>query len=138
MRYVAYTERKRVAGDLKPIYRAVNVEAAEAALQAFDEKWGEKYPMIAESWRARWENITPFLAFPADLRKAVYTTNSDREPQPANQKGDQDPRTLPRRASRHKAHLPRDQRAEGKWQQAFNWTAALRGLKIHFGDRLPN
>jgi putative transposase len=138
MRYVAYTERKRVAGDLKPIYRAVNVEAAEAALQDFDEKWGEKYPMIAESWRARWENITPFLAFPADLRKAVYTTNSI-----------ENLNRQIRKAIKTRGHFPDEQaatkliylaiqRAEGKWQQAFNWTAALRGLKIHFGDRLPN
>jgi len=138
MRYVAYTERKRVAGDLKPIYRAVNVEAAEAALQDFDEKWGEKYPMIAESWRARWENITPFLAFPADLRKAVYTTNSI-----------ENLNRQIRKAIKTRGHFPDEQaatkliylaiqQAEGKWQQAFNWTAALRGLKIHFGDRLPN
>jgi putative transposase len=134
MRYVTYTERKRVAGDLKPIYRAVNVEAAEAALQDFDEKWGEKYPMIAESWRARWENITPFLAFPADLRKAVYTTNSI-----------ENLNRQIRKAIKTRGHFPDEQaatkliylaiqRAEGKWQQAFNWTAALRGLKIHFGD----
>jgi putative transposase len=58
MRYVAYTERKRVAGDLKPIYRAVNVEAAEAALQAFDEKWGEK-------WSApRWVVDSLLVRFP--------------------------------------------------------------------------
>ena len=138
MRYVAYTERKRVASDLKPIYRAVNVEAAEAALQNFDEKWGQKYPMIAESWRARWENIIPFLVFPADLRKAVYTTNSI-----------ENLNRQIRKAIKTRGHFPDEQaatkliylaiqRAEGKWQQAFNWTAALRGLKIHFGDRLPN
>ena len=138
MRFVAYTERKRVAADLKPIYRAVNVEAAEEALQDFDEKWGEKYPMIAQSWRARWENITPFLAFPADLRKAVYTTNSI-----------ENLNRQIRKAIKTRGHFPDEQaatkliylaikRAEGKWQQAFNWTAALRGLKIHFGDRLPD
>jgi len=138
MRYVTYNERKRVAGDLKPIYRAVNTEAAEQALQEFDEKWGAKYPMIADSWRARWENITPFLAFPAELRKAVYTTNSI-----------ENLNRQIRKAIKTRGHFPDEQaatkliylaiqRAEGKWQKAFNWTAALRGLKIHFGDRLPN
>jgi putative transposase len=138
MRYVTYTERKRVAQDLKPIYRAVNAEAAEEALAAFDEKWGAKYPMIAESWRARWENITPFLAFPAELRKAVYTTNSI-----------ENLNRQIRKAIKTRGHFPDEQaatkliyltiqRAEGKWQKAFNWTAALRGLKIHFEDRLPN
>jgi putative transposase len=138
MRYVTYTERKRVAQDLKPIYRAVNAEAAEEALAAFDEKWGAKYPMIAESWRARWENITPFLAFPTELRKAVYTTNSI-----------ENLNRQIRKAIKTRGHFPDEQaatkliylaiqRAEGKWQKAFNWTAALRGLKIHFEDRLPN
>jgi putative transposase len=138
MRYVTYTERKRVAQDLKPIYRAVNAEAAETALEAFDEKWGAKYPMIADSWRARWENITPFLAFPAELRKAVYTTNSI-----------ENLNRQIRKAIKTRGHFPDEQaatkliylaiqRAEGKWQKAFNWTAALRGLKIHFADRLPD
>jgi putative transposase len=138
MRYVTYNERKRVAADLKPIYRAVNAEAAELALQEFDEKWGTKYPMIADSWRARWENIIPFLAFPAELRKAVYTTNSI-----------ENLNRQIRKAIKTRGHFPDEQaatkliylaiqRAEGKWQKAFNWTAALRGLKIHFADRLPN
>src|SRR3954463_1876224 len=66
MRYVADKDRKAVARDLKPIYRAINVEAAAAALTAFDERWGVRYPMIADAWRTRWAQITPFLAFPED------------------------------------------------------------------------
>src|SRR5215208_2322767 len=76
MRYVTWRDRKRVIADLKPVYRAVNADAAEQALAAFDETWGARYPMIAESWRQRWPYITPFLALPADLRRIVYTTNS--------------------------------------------------------------
>jgi putative transposase len=76
MRYVAYQDRKKVAAALKPVYGAVSAEAAEHALEAFDDLWGAKYPMIAASWRERWAYITPFLSLPADLRRAVYTTNS--------------------------------------------------------------
>jgi putative transposase len=76
MRYVAYKDRKRVAAELRPVYAAANIDAAQDALAAFDQAWGERYRMIAESWRSRWEYITPFLALPADLRRAVYTTNS--------------------------------------------------------------
>ncbi len=64
--------------------------------------------MIADSWRARWEHITPFLALPADLRRAVYTTNSIENLNRQIRKSDQDPRPLPRRAGRHQAHLPRE------------------------------
>jgi putative transposase len=76
MRYDAYQDRKKVAAALKPVYGAVNAEDAEDALAAFDEAWGAKYPMIAASWREHWAYITPFLSLPADLRRAVYTTNS--------------------------------------------------------------
>ncbi|MDQ5831451.1 MAG: IS256 family transposase, partial [Actinomycetota bacterium] len=75
MRYVTYKDRRRVAADLKPVYRAPNEDAAAEALEAFDRSWGERYPMIADSWRTRWEHITPFMALPADLRRAVYTTD---------------------------------------------------------------
>jgi putative transposase len=64
MRYVAYKDRKAVAPDLKPVYRAINADAAQAALEAFDQAWGERYPMIADSWRTRWAYLTPFLALP--------------------------------------------------------------------------
>jgi putative transposase len=57
MRYVAYKDRKAIARDLKPVYRAVNPDAAREAIEAFDEQWDERYPMIAESWRARWQHI---------------------------------------------------------------------------------
>ena len=138
MRYVAYTDRKKVARDLKPIYRAVNAEAAEHALQAFNDQWGERYPMIAASWRERWDYITPFLALPADLRRAVYTTNSI-----------ENLNRQIRKTIKTRGHFPDEQaatkliylailRAEGAWKKPYNWTGALRGLKIHFGDRLPD
>jgi putative transposase len=138
MRYVAYKDRKAVARDLKPIYRAVNAEAADQALQAFDEAWGERYPMIGASWRERWGYITPFLALPADLRRAVYTTNSI-----------ENLNRQIRKTIKTRGHFPDEQaatkliylailRAEGAWKKPYNWTGALRGLKIHFGDRLPD
>lgn len=138
MRYVAYQDRKRVAADLKPVYRAVNADAAWQALTEFDEKWGQKYPMIAGSWRERWENITPFLAFPPDLRKAVYTTNSIENLNRQIRKSIKTRGHFPDEQAATKLIYLAIQRAEGKWQKAFNWTTALRGLKIHFGDRLPN
>ena len=75
MRWVSYSDRKKVAAELRPIYAAVNAEAAEHAARAFDEKWGARYPVIAEAWRDAWEYITPFLALPAELRRIVYTTD---------------------------------------------------------------
>jgi putative transposase len=75
LRFVSFKDRKAVAKDLKPIYTAANRESAEAALTAFESKWGRRYEMISSSWRANWERVVPFLDFPPDVRKVIYTTN---------------------------------------------------------------
>ena len=59
------------------IYRAETAEAAAKRLSEFDAgPWGKKYPMIAESWRRNWEQITPFYSYPPEVRKIIYTTNA--------------------------------------------------------------
>jgi putative transposase len=138
MRSVAYKDRKRVAADLKPVYGAPNIEAAEHELAAFDERWGERYPMIAQSWRDRWEHITPFLALPADLRRAVYTTNSIENLNRQISKTIKTRGHFPDEQAATKLIYLAIQRAETKWRTAYHWTNALRGLKIHFRDRLPD
>lgn len=138
MKYVSYKQRREVAGDLKPVYTAANIDQADLALAAFEEKWGEKYPMIGDSWRARWELITPFLALPADLRKIVYTTNSI---EALNRQI--------RKAIKTRGHFPSEDAAtkliylaitsaENGWRSVHAWPTARRALKIHFGDRMPD
>jgi transposase-like protein len=62
--------------DLKAIYTAPTDAAALAHLDVFDEKWGDKFPSIAQSWRRNWEQVIPFFAYPPDVRKIIYTTNA--------------------------------------------------------------
>lgn len=138
MRYVNYKDRKAVARDLKPVYRAVNEDDAARALALFDETWGEQYPMIAESWKARWEHIVPFLALPADLRRAVYTTNSIENLNRQIRKTIKTRGHFPDEQAATKLIYLAIQRAQGAWKKPYGWTGALRGLKIHFGDRLPD
>ncbi len=77
MRFVGYGDRKKVAAALRPIYTAANAEAARRELDAFaDSVWGKKYPHAVATWEAAWERFIPFLAFPPDLRRVIYTTNS--------------------------------------------------------------
>ena len=107
MRFVAYQDRKRVAADLKPVYRAVNADAAAHALQAFDDKWGEKYPMIAAVLaRALGAHHPVPLAARRPAPRRLHH-QQHREPQPPDPQEHQDPRALPRRTGRHQAHLPR-------------------------------
>lgn len=77
MRFVSSDDRKKVAAALKPIYTAPTVEAAETELLAFAESdLGRKYPAAVATWENAWERFIPFLAFPPELRKIIYTTNA--------------------------------------------------------------
>jgi putative transposase len=137
LKYVPRREREQVARDLKPIYTAVDADAAQAALEAFDEKWGTRFPVITQAWLNAWEYVTPFLAFPPEVRRVVYTTNAI---EALN-------RQL-RKAIKTKGHFPNEEAARKliylaitnavpAWTRTRNWTTALLAFKIHFGDRLP-
>jgi hypothetical protein len=75
MRFVSYQDRKPLAAELRKIYTAVDADHAADELQAFAEKWDHRYPMISASWLEHWEQITPFLAYPAEVRRVIYTTD---------------------------------------------------------------
>lgn len=75
MRFISYGDRKKVATAMRVIYTAPSIEAAELALKSFDDMFGEQYPGAVEVWRNAWNEFTPFLEYPPELRKIVYTTN---------------------------------------------------------------
>jgi putative transposase len=75
--YAAWKDRAELAAALKPIYTAVSAEVAEEELEAFAQGiWGKKFPTIAPSWRRAWDKVIPFLAFPPEVRRVLYTTNA--------------------------------------------------------------
>lgn len=77
LRFVSYSDRKAVATALKPIYTAPNADAARAELDAFTaSELGAKNPTVAKAFDRAWEQFIPFLAFPPELRRVIYTTNS--------------------------------------------------------------
>jgi putative transposase len=137
LRYVNYRDRKKVASALRPIYTAPNADAALSELERFDAEWGARYPPTVNAWRASWEHVTPFLALPDELRRAVYTTNTI-----------EGLHRQIRKAIKTRGHFPDEQaatkliylaivRADAKWQKNRTWTAPRAALKIHFGDRFP-
>lgn len=75
LKKVPYKDRKEVAKDLKIIYDAPNEDAAAQAFFGFEVKWGKTYPYICTSWKNNWDNLTPFLQYPMEIRKLIYTTN---------------------------------------------------------------
>ena len=71
---VSHKDRKAVAAALKDVYRALDAAAGEAALAAFEEgPWGRKYPAIGQGWRRAWGEVVPFYAFPAEVRRLLYS-----------------------------------------------------------------
>jgi putative transposase len=138
LRYVPRRQYDQVVKDLKPIYRATDADAALAALEAFEEKWGQQLSPIVKAWRDAWEYVIPFLAFPEEVRRVIYTTNAI---EALN-------RQL-RKAIKTKGHFPNEEAARKliylavtnatpKWTRTRGWTKALLAFKIHFGDRLPD
>jgi putative transposase len=138
LKYVPRREYEQVARDLKPIYTAIDADHAHQELERFDEKWGARFPVITQAWLDSWEYVTPFLAFPAEVRRVIYTTNAI---EALN-------RQL-RKAIKTKGHFPSEdaarkllylaiQNAVPAWTRTRNWTTALLAFKIHFGDRLPD
>jgi len=138
LKYVPRRQYDQVVRDLKPIYTATDADAALLALEAFDEKWGEKLGVITQAWRSAWEHVTPFMAFPPEVRRVIYTTNAI---EALN-------RQL-RKAIKTKGHFPNEDSARKliylavtnavpQWTRTRHWTLALLAFKIHFGDRLPD
>ena len=77
MRFVNYKDRKAIAKAFKPIYTAADADAARVEFDTFKATpLGQKYPHAVATWEAAWERFTPFLAFPPELRRVIYTTNS--------------------------------------------------------------
>ena len=137
LRYVNYRDRKKVASALRPIYTAPNADGALTELERFEGEWGAAYPPTVAAWKTSWEHVTPFLALPEDLRRAVYTTNTI-----------EGLHRQIRKAIKTRGHFPDEQAAtkllylailksEGRWQKNRAWTSARAALKIHFEDRFP-
>ena len=75
--FASWQDRRELVAALRPIYTAINAEAAREALEDFaDGPWGRKYPAIAPAWRRQWEQVIPFLAYPPQVRRIIYTTNA--------------------------------------------------------------
>jgi hypothetical protein len=75
LRYASKKYWVPLAKDLRAIYTAADQAAAAAALEAFAATWGERYPAIIKLWRAHWQEFVPFLAFPPEVRRVIYTTD---------------------------------------------------------------
>jgi len=139
-----YASRKywdELSKDLRPIYTAASAEAAAAALEALDDKWGKRYPAMIRLWRNAWSDFIPFLDYDVEIRKVICSTNAI-----------ESLNARYRRAVKARGHFPTEQAAlkclylvtrsldpkgTGQTRWAVRWKPALNAFAITFADRMP-
>jgi len=135
--YCSWQDRKGVAAALKEIYRAASAAEAERLLEGFAASGlGQKYPMIAASWRRHWTEVIPFYDYPPEIRKMIYTTNAI-----------ESLHMQVRKVIKNRGHFPSEE-AAGKliylalrnivkeWKRPpTQWGAAAHQFALKFGER---
>lgn len=139
LKYVSWKQRKEVAADLKRIYQSVTAEQAEMELTAFEAKWDETHPTISQSWRRNWAQVIPFFAYPADIRKVIYTTNAIESLNMSLRKVTKNRGSFPNDEAMFKLLYLALRNIAKKWTLPIrDWKAAMNRFAILFGDRMPN
>jgi len=136
--FCGWKDRRAVAKELKRVYAAENAQVARDRLEEFAAgQWARKYPTIVPSWERAWENVVPFLAFPAEIRKVIYTTNAI-----------ESLHMQLRKILKTRGHFPSDEAAAKliylalrnitrKWKRPpLTWKNAMSQFAILFTDRL--
>lgn len=136
LNYVTWKDRKQVASDLKPIYRAATAEHAAAELESFINRWGSKYQAIGKLWREQWARVIPFFAFPSEIRKVIYTTNAVESLHMSLRKIIKNRASFPNEESAIKLLYLALRNASAKWEGVQHWRQALNQFEILWGDRL--
>jgi len=139
MKYVPWKDYKPVAADLKRIYQATTEDEALLGLDQFGDKWDEKYPQISRSWRAHWDNLNTLFNYPADIRKAIYTTNAIESLNSVIRKAIKKRKLFPTDDAAKKVTYLAIQQASKKWTMPIrNWKSALNRFMIEFENRLTD
>lgn len=140
LRYASKQHWGKITGQLRRIYTAPTVAAAEALFEQFRSDWGGLYPAMIRSWETSWNEFVPFLEFLPAIRHIIYTTNAIES---LNARF--------RRAVRHRGHFPTEQAAmkvlylvatrkipnrSNPTGRINGWKRILNELTIHYGDRL--
>jgi putative transposase len=142
LRYASKRYWVPLVKDLKPIYTAADDAAAAAALEDFAAAWGDRYPAIVKVWRAHWAEFTPFLAFPPEVRRVIYTTNLI-----------ESMNSRLRKVTRNRGQFPSEQaalkvlclavrnledyRSPSVGTRSSGWKQALQAFTIYFDGRIP-
>jgi putative transposase len=142
LRYASKAHWAKITADLKAVYTSATVSAAEARFAEFAETWRAKYPAMVAMWERAWPEFVPFLDFPPEIRRLIYTTN-----------GIESLNARFRVAVRRRGHFPNEQAAlkilyltvrerrpnrTNPTGRINGWKSILNVLAITYGDRLTN
>ena len=138
LNYVSWKMRKAVAADLRSVYAATTLEAARAALDAFEQQWGSDYPPIVQSWRRNWDRITPFFDYPPEVRRIIYTTNAIESVNMSLRKITKNRGSVPSDEALLKLFYLALNNIAKRWTMPVqNWKPVLNRFTIQFGERMP-
>lgn len=138
MRYVSWKDRKQLARDLKQIYRAPNEKIAADNLESFAQKWDSKYASISKLWKRNWEKLIPYLDYPHEIRRMIYTTNAIESLNMSL-----------RKVTKNRGHFPSDEsclkimylaikNVSKNWNRPVqNWGSIMNQLHLMFENRVP-
>ena len=138
LNHVNWKERKRIANDLKSIYRAASEEEAERQLSVFAAEWDRKYPSISALWRRNWQGIIPFFQFPPEIRKIVYTTNAIESLNMSLRKAIKTRGAFPSEEAALKVMYLALRKLEKKWKTVQGWKEALNRFALIWESRFPH
>src|SRR6266853_2737840 len=136
LNYVSWKERKRVAADLKGIYRAATERQAEQELTDFIAKWGDKYQAIGKLWKDNWQRVIPFFEFPPDVRRVIYTTNAVESLHMSLRKIIKTRGSFPSEEAALKLLYRALRNASAKWETIQHWKQALNHFQMLWGERI--
>jgi transposase-like protein len=137
LKYVGSKHQKAFMVDLKKVYRALNKQAAETALDELEQIWGDKYPIVIQSWRNKWDHLSVYFRYPEPIRKVIYTTNSIEAVHRQFRKLTKTKGGFPNDNSLLKLLYLGIQNASKKWTMPIqNWSLTLSQLAIYFEGRL--
>jgi putative transposase len=135
LNFVNWKERKTMAADLKPIYRAATAEMAERALAEFRTRY-PKHQVVADIWERNWPRIIPFFEFPEEIRKVIYTTNAVESLHRTLRKATKNRGSFPTQEAAIKLLYLALQNASKKWKFVQGWRQALCQFSIRWPDRI--
>lgn len=137
IKYVASKDQKPFLSDLKEVYQASTKELAEQQLDALDQKWGKKYPLVINSWRNNWSKLSTYFKYDPAIRKLIYTTNTIEGFHRQVRKVTKTKGAFPSDTALLKLIYLAYLNIRKKWTQPLqNWSLTISQLAIWFKDRL--